>query len=81
MSAVRHPVAFLDNQWSEVTSSNVAAARYDSQTLRLYVRFHSGRGHYEGVPLSVAAAFAEAPSAGKFVHAELKRGGYAWVRG
>jgi hypothetical protein len=80
MSAVHHPVAFLDNQWSGVSSSNVSSVKYDGDAMRLFVQFHSGSGHYEGVPLSVAAALAEAPSAGKYVHAVL-RPGYTWVRG
>lgn len=87
MSAVHHPVAFLSGQWSDCTSSNVLAAMYDPATEQLHIRFKSGGGgHYSGVSESVAAAFAEAPSAGTFVYYTLRGGrpkgaGYPWVPG
>ena len=75
----------LAGGWSAVSSSNVRAVRYEAKTQRLFVDFKNVSGYYDGVPLSVAAALAEAPSAGKFVWqvlrgGQVKGGPYRWVR-
>jgi len=61
------------SQWHSVSSSNVAAIRYDGNDNTLYVRFNSGAVYpYFNVPFSVFKGFLEAPSKGKFLHWAIK---------
>lgn len=54
-----------------VQSSNIAALAWESETL--YVTFHHGGEYaYDGVPYEVFTQMVNAPSVGKFFHAEVK---------
>lgn len=56
-----------------VTSSNIAKVGYDGKAKELYVLFHSGDLYtYFDVPEGRAVAFMQAPSHGKYLHAEIK---------
>lgn len=73
MSAILDPAAFFRDQWSAVTSSNVAAAKYDFDNSNLYVRFKDGKTYqYLGISLDQAQDFASAPSAGKWIWTHLR---------
>ena len=65
---------------SGVTSTNVDTIAYDSNSLKLYVRFKNGSKYvYSGVSPQIAIMFKTAPSKGKFVwsvlRGNLKKGG------
>lgn len=55
------------------TSTNVKAASWDPETLRITCVFNSGHsGYYSGCSLEVAEAFEQSESPGKFVASALK---------
>lgn len=61
-------------------SSNVEEVTFDDQTDTLTVTFQGGEKYdYMNVPASVYRAFQAAPSAGSFVHRQLK-GRYNYER-
>lgn len=67
-------------EFAPFTSSNVAAARYDSDQSLLEVEFHNGgRYHYFDVPSQVAQAFDQARSKGEFLATSIK-GHYRYSR-
>lgn len=54
-------------------SSHIAAATYDSDTEELIVTFPGGKAYsYAGVPQDVVDGFSAAPSAGGYLHANIK---------
>ena len=56
-----------------VESSNISRVGYDSSASELYVEFKSGgRYVYEKVPETVFQAMLGAPSAGRFLHQQIK---------
>ena len=56
-----------------VSSTNVRAIGYDSQTETLEVEFVNGRVYqYYGVPDQIHAQFMEAPSKGQFLNYYVK---------
>ena len=57
-----------------VDSSNIAAIGYDEEKKELYIEFKSNgvTYKYEKVPEEVYRAFMDAPSQGKFFHANIK---------
>lgn len=58
-------------------SSNIAAVRYDDDTQKLEIDFKQGGTYeYDNVPKDVAEGFESAPSAGKYFHANIVKGGY-----
>ncbi len=73
-------VAWIESgTWMSVTSSDVAAIKYDEEEEELYVSFRSGNtGRYRGVPAKVAADMFNCTSMGTFVHRYLIDR-YLWV--
>jgi len=68
------------HEFAPFASSNVAAARYDSEQLLLEVEFHNGsRYHYYDVPNYIAQAFEQADSKGQYLAAYIK-GHYRYSR-
>ena len=65
--------AFLRGEWLDVSSSNVASARYDADTQSLIIRYLSG-DTWEYSPISEAEAlsFATAPSHGRWIWDNVK---------
>ena len=63
-------------------SSNIAAVRYDDNAQRLEIDFKNGGATYEyyNVPVDVAEGFETAPSAGKYFHANIVKGGYSYKK-
>lgn len=67
-------------QMVPVSSSTVAAIGYDSEQMRIYVRFNGGQsGYYEGCDAGLFQAFLDSDSKGSFVHRRLK-GVYPYMR-
>lgn len=63
-----------------VSSSNISAIGYDSDSEVLEVEFTSGAVYsYSGVPLGEYEGFMNADSKGKYLHANIK-GSYPYVR-
>jgi hypothetical protein len=68
------------HEFAPFTSTNVAAARYDPDSMILEVEFHNGgRYHYYDVPQHVALGFEQADSKGQFLAASIK-GHYRYSR-
>ena len=58
---------------SFAASSNIQSAAYDDETQELTCVFaHGGTYVYSGVPASVIDGFANAPSAGQYLHQFIK---------
>jgi hypothetical protein len=68
-----NPVESVFGNWTPVSSSNIAAFRYESSDRVLQVKFTSGRIYgYKDVPENVVEEFASADSKGKFLNANIK---------
>lgn len=67
-------------EFAPFTSSNIAAARYDPESMVVEVEFHNGgRYHYFDVLEQVAQTFNRADSKGQFLAASIK-GQYRYSR-
>ena len=78
------PDAPLPSDWTELSSSTVAAARFDpppagQSTGTLSVIFKSGRSYDYVVPPDVAAGLFSSPSPGRYVRDVLS--GYPYAGG
>ena len=63
------PVDALFGHWTPVSSSNIAAYRYDEHTHVLQVKFTSGRVYgYASVPQNIVDEFASAGSKGQYLN-------------
>ena len=63
-----------------VSSSNISAIGYDSDSEMLEVEFTNGAVYsYSGVPLGEYDSFMNADSKGKYLHANIK-GHYPYVK-
>lgn len=68
-----NPVEEVFGDWTNLSSSNVAAYRYNPGTKVLQIRFHSGRVYgYKDVPQDVVDGLGTAESAGRYVNSEIK---------
>jgi hypothetical protein len=68
-----NPIEEVFGQWMPVSSSNVAAFRYNAGERVLQIKFHSGRIYgYKDVPENIVDGLATADSPGKFVNAQIK---------
>jgi hypothetical protein len=54
-------------------SSHIKSATYDPDTQELIVSFPNASYSYAGVPQDVVDGFSAAPSAGSYLHANIKR--------
>ena len=62
-----------DIAMTHVNSSNVKAVGHDPNAMELHVEFHSGdRYIYADVPAAVHRDLIAAPSAGRFLHANVR---------
>jgi hypothetical protein len=73
------PAASLPSEWTALSSSTVAAARYDANAGTLSVLFKSGREYDYAVPPAVAAGLFSSPSPGRYVRDVLS--GYPYDGG
>ena len=71
------PDAPLPSDWTELSSSTVAAARWDADAGTLSVIFKSGRSYDYAVPPDVAAGLFTTPSPGRYVRDVLSGFSYA----
>ena len=68
-----NPVESIWGNWTPVSSTNIAAFRYETSDRVLQVKFASGRIYsYKDVPENVVEEFAHADSKGKFLHANIR---------
>lgn len=68
-----NPVEELFGNWTPVSSSNIAAYRYNEHTHVLQIKFTSGRVYgYESVPQNIVDEFASADSKGQYLNASIK---------
>jgi KTSC domain len=68
-----NPVEEVFGNWTPVSSTNVAAYRYNPGKRVLQVKFTSGRVYgYKDVPENVVEEFASSDSKGKFLNANIK---------
>jgi KTSC domain len=59
--------------WTPLSSSNLAACRYDAETRLLQIRFQSGKSYsYQDVPQNVADGLTDAPSPGQYFSSNIK---------
>ena len=59
--------------WTQLSSSNLKAFKYDPRFQKLTVSFKSGRVYsYDSVPEDIANGLASAASAGKYFDANIK---------
>jgi len=64
-----------------VTSSNLAAIGYDSDTLTMRIQFlKSGTYEYQGVSAETWEGFVGASSKGQYFDQFIKKGGYPYSR-
>ena len=63
----------VKDRYTRLTSSNLAAAKYEPEDMALFVVFTNG-GHYlySGVPQDVYDGLIEAESAGRYFHREIR---------
>ena len=73
------PAAPPPSEWTGLSSSTVAAARYDANAGTLSVIFKSGRSYDYQVPPEVAAGLFSSPSPGRYVRDVLS--GYPYDGG
>jgi len=63
----------------EVTSSTLAAVRYDAEEMILCVKFRNGGEYeYQGVPEPVYRGILQAASAGRYFDQYVKKAGYRY---
>lgn len=68
-----NPIEEVFGNWTPVSSTNVAAYRYNPGTHVLQVKFTSGRIYgYRDVPQNIVDEFASADSKGKYLNASIK---------
>lgn len=68
-----NPVEEVFGNWTPVSSTNIAAYRYNPGTHVLQVKFTSGRVYgYKGVPQNIVDDFSTADSKGKYLNANIK---------
>jgi hypothetical protein len=68
-----NPVEEAFGNWTNLSSSNVNAFRYDSSKRVLQIRFVGGRVYsYKDVPENIAEGLSTAESPGKYVNANIK---------
>lgn len=68
-----NPVEELFGNWTPVSSTNIAAYRYNEQTHVLQIKLLSGRVYgYKDVPQNIVDEFASADSKGQYLHASIK---------
>jgi len=64
-----------------VSSSNVAAVGYESETSTLGVRFLDGSEyHYFGIPQEIFVGLQSASSVGSYLNQYVKKAGYAYSK-
>ena len=73
------PAASPPSEWTALSSSTVAAARWVASAGTLSVLFKSGRSYDYAVPPDVAAGLFSAPSPGRYVRDVLS--GYPYDGG
>lgn len=74
-------VNFYLGFWVDVSSSNVAAAKWDSDREELAIRFLNGSTYlYPGIGQAEAGSFASASSKGGWVWDQLRRPGRPFAR-
>lgn len=60
-------------QWQSVDSSNIEAVAYDAEEKQIFVRFKDGAEWvYDNCEQKLFDSFLNAPSIGKFFHANIK---------
>jgi hypothetical protein len=68
-------------EYLSVSSSNVAAVGYESDTSTLGVRFLDGSEyHYFGVPQEVFEGLRSASSVGSYLNEYVKKAGYSYTK-